>query len=396
MTEPTVAAPPTTTTVASELLAAMAALSGVLTDYNPGSQIRTLSEAIGAVCEMEGIQANTLVFQGMVYGALALFNILPGLAIPSTVTLTFSTTPPSYPPVSQTVIVPAGTIVQTQGGIQFQTTTPVTLNSGSSSVNVAAQALTGGANTNVPAAAITQIVTGLNYPLFVTNSSPATGGADAQTLSQTLSIFSAKVASLPASSPVAIANAAIGVTASGTGETVVYSCLDEPWISAGSGAGSGVAGWNLYIDNGFGTASSGLIAAVNQVLGITVSGATNAVSGAVQYRDAGVPYNIYAVSPVFADVYVTGVVNPSAASFVSAISGSIETAVSGYFTLPFGTPAEQSQLSATISNAGLNSLSSLTVSLYASGTITPALAEVSGTVTQRVLLNKLYLSLPVG
>jgi hypothetical protein len=183
------------------------------------------------------------------------------------------------------------------------------------------------------------------------------------------------------------------VTDTATGETVLYSTLFEPWIAAGSGAGSGTAGWDLYIDNGMGTASSGLIAAVNQTLGVTISGATLPVSGMVGFRDAGVPYNIYAVTPTYALVYVSGTVSNSA--YIPSVSGAIATAVSGYFSLPFGTAAEQSQIAAAVGNAGLGILTSLNVVLNASGS-SMSVTGVVPSPTGRVLLGGLSISLVSG
>jgi hypothetical protein len=391
-TEPTIAAPPTAVDVTEQLLSSMAALSGVLTDYNVGSQIRTLSESIGSVNEMQGVSATALVFQGMVYGALAVFQIFPGAAVPAVGVETFSTgTGLSPPPASQNVTIPSGSIVQSIGGVQFQTTEDVLLAAGSSSVNAPIQALVGGAAGNLPPGSITQIVTNLAYPLFPTNVSGTTGGVDAETLTQTMNRFAAKVASLPASTPAAIANAAIDVSDPLTGETVLFSTLVEPWILAGSGVGSGAAGWTLYIDNGMGAASSGLIAAVNNVLGATISGGTLPTSGDVGYRDAGVPYQILAVDPIYASVAISGTVIGSI--YVSPASAAMASAVSGYFTLPFGVTAEQSQLAAAVSNSALGLLTSLTVNLYPAGSGTPVSGLVCSVPYQRVILQSLGIAL---
>lgn len=392
--QPTITAPPTTNEVAAQALATMAALTGQATDFNTGSQIRTWAESVGAQVETQGIWVQALVFQGMVYGAMAMFGITPNIGQSATGTVEFLTSNlPSPPPATQNVTIPTGTIVQTSGGTQFATTSAALLPAGSSSVLVPIQAVSIGAATNVPAQSINTIVTGLTYPLFVTNTAAMTGGADAETLSSALSRLAAKVSSLPASSPVAIANAAIGVSDPTTGETVMYSTLYEPWIAAGSGAGSGTAGWTLYIDNGEGGASSGLIQAVNQVVGYTVSGSSNAASGIVQYRDAGVPYLIDAVEPVWANVSVSG--DATSITTISIVSGAISAAVQGYFTLPFGTSAEQGQIAAAIGNATFGLIDSLTVSLYVSGSATP-LNAVSGLPYQRVLLNQLSMYLTQG
>jgi hypothetical protein len=388
----TVAAPPSTAAAASQILATMAALSGVLTDYNPGSQARTMSEATGSVVEEQGIWAQAQAVQALVYSALSLFNISQGSSTYSVGTVTFSTSNGGSPPPSSiNVPIPVGTIVQTNGGVQFATTTAATLVAGASSINVSVQAVQPGLASNVPIGAIVQIVSGLTAPLFVNNAAPTAGGANIPPLSDALAQFSAEISSIGLSTPVAIANAAIGVAFNA--ETVQYSTVFEPWIAAGSGAGSGTAGWNLIIDNGTGTASSGLINNVNlKLLGGTVSGASNA-SGAFGYRDAGVPYNIYAVTGTYALVSISGTLFNYNNS--GTVSGAIAAAVSGYFTLPFGANAERSFIDAAVANSVAGQLSSLSVQLAQSGIGTPVdLITVSP--SGRILLRSLSISLASG
>lgn len=391
-TEITVAAPPTTPGVAAQILAAMAALTGVLTDYNSGSQIRTMAEAQGSVNEEQGIWAQAQAFQALVYGALSLFGITPGTATAATGIVTFATSAGGSPPAaSQNVPIPAGTIVQTNGGIQYATITPAVLVAGASSINIGIQAINPGAAGNAPIGSVVNIVSGLTYPLFVNNAAAITGGADAPPLSSALGEFAALVASIGLSTPTAIADSAIGVVFGA--ETCQYSTVYEPWIAAGTGVGSGTAGWNLIIDNGLGTASSGLVNAVNsKINGGTSGGASNA-SGAIGYRDAGVPYNILAVSGTPAYVGVSGtLVNVNNAVVVA---NAINAAVSGYFTLPFGTPGEQAQLSASVANSVAGQLSALVVSLStsASGASIPTMTvSPSG----RIILSSINLSLVSG
>ena len=375
--EPTVVAPPSTQAVASQLLASMAALSGVMTDYNNGSQIRTLAESIGGVGEQQSIWTQALAFQALAYGAMAVFNINPYPAFSAVGQVTFSTAASGTPPAStQNVNIPVGTVVQTAGGIQFATTSAAVLTIGSTAVTVPVAAIQGGIAGNVGAGAVTQIVTGLLYPLFVSNASAMTGGTNAEQLSATLARFSATVAAIGLASPTAIANAALGVTNTATSETVLYSTCFEPWAAAGSGAGSGVAGWTLYIDNGLGTASQGLI--------------NNTVSKLSAYRDAGVPYSVLAVVPTYAVVGVSG--TASSLTTDAVLSGLISSAVSGYFTLPFGSSAQQGFLATNVGNAVLGLTTELTVSLYASGSSTP-ITSLNTSPSGRVVLGALNMAL---
>lgn len=389
----TVASPPSTGAAASQILASMAALTGIATDYNPGSQIRTLAESVGATEEQQGVWTQAIAFQALVYSALSLFQITPNSAVAASGIITFQTSASGSPPAaSQNVPISAGTIVQTNGGIQFQTTSDVVLLSGTGAINAPVVALVPGLVGNVANGTILNIVTGLIYPLFVTNAAGMAGGADAETSTSALARFAALIASIGLSSPVAISNAAIGVNF-GT-ESVKFSTLYEPWIAAGSGAGSGTAGWSLYIDNGLGTATSGLITAVDSHLrgGTTTSGASNA-GGAVGYRDAGVPYNIYAVTPTVVDVGVSGVA--VLGGNVPVLNAAVQAAVEAYFALPFGASAQQAVIAADVSNATYGQLSALTVGLYTSGGVVPQTA-ISVSPSGRIILNTLTVNIVSG
>jgi hypothetical protein len=368
----------------------MAALTGVPTDYNQGSQIRSLAEALGSVNERQGVSSQATAYQTQIYSALFLFGITPNLANAASGIGQFVTgTGISPPPASQSVPIPLGTIVQTNGGIQFATTAPVVLVSGTTSINAPVQAVLPGVAGNVTSGAISNIVTGLIYPLFVTNPAPMSGGANAETSSAALARFTASVAAIGLSSPVAIANAVIGVSVSG--ESVIYSTVYEPWVAAGSGAGSGIAGYNVFIDNGTGTASSGLINAATAKLlgGTTTSGASNA-GGAIGYHDAGVPFNVFAVTPTIAVVSVSGVYAPNTNQ--AAVDAALQAAVSGYFTLSFGASAQQGFLSTAIANGVFGQLSSLDVALMASGSLS-SLQALTTSPSGRVILGQLNLSL---
>lgn len=399
---PTVASAPTTTQAASNLLAIMAALNGQATDYNQGSQIRTLAESIGSVVDMEGVAGQALAMQALVYGAMSLFNISQPQVVPATGVVTFATSIPvsGAPNVPYAVPIPSGTLVQTNGGIQFATITAATLASGTNSINVGIVAVNpgdtnAGANGNVPAGAITgNPLTPVGYPLFVTNGAPTVGGTNAGSQSNALALFTAKANSLGLCSPVAIANAVIGVQASGTGETVLFANCFEPWIAAGSGAGSGTAGFTLYIDNGTGTTSPSLIAAAQTW--ITGSNVTNQ-SG---YRPGGVPFIVSGATPVYASVGVTGVLTPGLLA-TGFVYGAVVSGITNYFnSLPIAPAgganiAGQPQIAGQVADAGLSAYQSLTVNLYYFGSGIPV-PVVSGSAGTRVILSNLSINLSVG
>lgn len=371
----TVASPPSTTSVALRLLAAQAAQTGVVTDINPGSQVRTLAEGIGQVAEMQGVMAQAIAFQAMVYSAWTAFGITPNAATYASVSLTFQTAQygsANAPGASMAVTIPAGTIVQTTGGVQFSLDSAVTLAAGSSSVTGVVTCLTAGAAGNVNPGTITTLAGSVNYPLYVYNASAATGGADAETPAQTMARYSAVVASLAKGTPLGVQGAVIGV-ANGA-ETVKYATVYEPWKAEGTQN----AGYTVIVDNGSGTASSGLLSAV----GATLDG--DAAAPEEGYRPAGVPYSVQAVDPVPYSVAVSGVLSDSSTS--DTVTSAVVNAISTYqSSLAFGDAITLSGLIAQVANVVAGYATSLTVALFNSGGAMVNSITVPG--TQRGLLS---------
>lgn len=364
---------PTAEEVALTLIQWLFSTIGVPTDYNIGSIIRTYSEAIGSTEEIEGITAQAQAFQALVYSAYSAFGISPKLAQGAVGTVTFSTLSTAPLPPGQSVLIPINTIIQTVAGIQFQTTSSVTLVSGLSSVSAPIQSLILGSAGNVPAGTITQIATGLSYPLAVTNPLPTAGGADAETAAQTLARFLAFVDSLGLCSPIAVAGAVIGVAFNQ--EVVKYASVIEPWIvQVQQGNPTPNAGFQVAVDNGSGSASSNLISAVTTFL------SSGAPAG---YRPAGVPFLVLAVVPVNVSVVVVcTAVNP-------AIAGSIQTAIgqaiTSYFSsLGFTETAQITQLIAAIADVTFGQLTSLSVTMLDS--LSNPQTNISAGLGQRIIL----------
>lgn len=390
---PTIASVPSGTQSATNLLAAMAALTGVNTDIVVGSQIRTLAETIGAVTEESGIANQALAFQALAYSAMSLFGIQLTQSIPASGLVTFATslTLSGAPVASQAVLIPSGTLVQTNGGVQFATVANAVLASGTSSVIVGAIATTAGSVGNVASGAIAgQPLNGLGYPIYAVNTASMTGGSNAGTQSQALANFTSKSQSLGLSSPVAVANSVIGLVASGTGEVVNYASVYEPWIAAGSGAGSGTAGFTLYVDNGTGAASPTLLAAVTSYINGSV---TQGLSG---YRPVGVPYQVSGATPVYCTVAVTGVLEAGLLSSGS-VAATMTSGITSYFNSIGFQPAAayQPQIAGVAADSAASSFSSLTVNLFYSGSGS-AVPVVTGAVGTRVILAGISLNLSVA
>lgn len=370
---------PTTEEVALTLIQWLFATIGIPTDYNIGSIVRTLSEAIGSVVEIEGVEAQAQALQALVYSAYSAFGISPLGALGSNGSVTFSTLSAQPLPAGQSVLIPFNSILQTQTGIQFTTTANAVLVSGTSSVAVPIVSVTTGSSANVPANTISQLVTGLAYPLAVTNPLPTVGGINAETPSQTLARFTAYVQSLGLCSPVAIAGAVIGVAypppPAAAEEYVKYSTVYEPWIDeVEMGDPTPTAGFQVWIDNGAGTASAGLVSTVSSYL------SSGLPAG---FRPAGVPYSVNAVIPVLSSVVVVATsINPG---LVPSITTGISQAITTYFnSLGFGDTAQITQLIAGIANVTFGQLSSLSVTLLNS--IDQSVQNVTAGPTNRIIL----------
>jgi hypothetical protein len=377
---PTVAAPPTTADTAASLLAYQTGQTGVVSDANPGSQVRTLAEGIGNVVEVEGVSAQATAFQAIVYGTWAAFGITPLPALQAQGAVTFSTIGGVA---TQNVAIVAGTVVQTSGGVQFVTTETVVLAIGTSSITATVEAVTAGAAGNVGGGTITSITSGIPYPLSVSNSSPTTGGTNAEPISGTQARFAAAVQAIAGSTPVAIANAAIGVTAPNSTEMVVYSTCFEPGVNPNLPLSEQTAGWTLYIDNGSGNASSALIAAVQAVM----SGVYPSQPG---YRDAGVPWNVMAVVPIDYSVVATGTLTDPTQD--STQEAAVQSAVTTYgLTLLFGQGPAQGPLDAVVGNTLANLASSFVVTLYNASNV--PVTSISIGPTQRAILTSITVTL---
>ena len=99
------------------------------------------------------------------------FGIIPKDGTSATGQVTFAGT--------ETTPIPIGTVVQTQGGLRYITTTLGAITNGTSSLPI--QAVNVGIAYNVPATAITQLPVAISGITGVSNSDPVAGGNDAET-----------------------------------------------------------------------------------------------------------------------------------------------------------------------------------------------------------------------
>lgn len=373
----TVSSPPTTAESTATGLAFMAAASGVVTDYNQGSQVRTLFESMSEVIEEQGIIGQALAYQAIIYGAYQAFGITPLAATSATGIVSFSTGIGLTPPVApQNIVISAGTIVQTVGGVRYQTIADCTIPTGGTTVTVGIIAVLAGSAGNTSIGSVSVITSTQAYYLVVTNTGAISNGSDAETPAQTFARFTAKVMSLGEASPISIANACIGVQY--MAETVKYANCYEPWVT--SEADPLPIGYQVYIDNGSGTASPQLIQAVLTVL---MGNLSEALSG---YHPAGVPFTVNAGTPVDCSVVITATLTDTSLS--ASLGAAINTSLTNYFNgLGFAQTAEEVQVIAAVANVLSGYISSLNVQLL--DHTGAAQQTITSTFSQRVILTNI-------
>ncbi|MFL0248855.1 baseplate J/gp47 family protein [Clostridium neuense] len=98
---------------------------------------------------------------------------------------------------SENTVVPEGTVVETLGGLQYETTEAAVINGGFASVNIASTLV--GDKYNVPASTIVQLPVQVMGITKVTNANPTSGGTDVEDDESFLKRYLAKVQN-PASS----------------------------------------------------------------------------------------------------------------------------------------------------------------------------------------------------
>jgi uncharacterized phage protein gp47/JayE len=355
----------------------MTALGSTVSDSTAGSQIRTLLSVIGVLLEQQNVSTTLQSQTNSILAAFSLFGITPAPPATASGTVVFSLSTPA----TSDIPLGVGIGVATTGGILFTTTEPGTLSAGNTSVSLTVSAQNPGNSGNVPAGAITEITSSLPYPLSVNNPAPTSGGSNAESVSSALSRMDTYLASLPACTPVAIANGVIGI-ATPSGETCKYATTYEPWIAqvqAGKTTGFTV-GYTVYIDNGSGTASAPLIAQVQS----TIEGTPGA-------GPAGVPFSVEAVTPLPINVTISATSVPTFNAAIPEITTLAQNAATEYFTqLNFGDPVEISQLFVAVGNAVYGFVTGLNI------TLSPDQNVITVPPTQRAILNSLVIQIVNG
>lgn len=294
---------------------------GKVTDMNDGSTIASILEAVarqmaGAyVAIVSNVDSYIRLFAAQQFG----LTQMPGIAASGTVTFS------RLIATDAAISIPAGTIVGTSSGLSYETLDTVAIEAGyTGSAASRVRCTTLGAEGNVSAAAITEIISTLSGVDAVTNSAALTGGTEEETREAFDDRFAEYVSGLGRSS-------APGIRAAVLGTIGVRSCnLVEHFPPT--------AGYNLsiYAEDGSGSLPAPIKSSIDAVVfgdGVNNSGC----------KGAGVQARVLA--PTISDIDVTATLAASTTIPRSYIEADLVNKITAYInSLGIGDPVQESIL----------------------------------------------------
>ena len=339
--------PLTAEEITSDILTDIAAASSALTDANPGSVISAIAASVAV--EDEKIYANivTETDQGI---RSSLYTTLKVTTAPATEAYGFATfSLPSA--LTTTTPIPQGTVVSVSNlSLSYVTQADASIASGATSTSVTVLCETAGTVGNIPASALSQIVsppsvTGVSG-LTVTNNYAFTNGQNAETEAEKAARAQQELARLHRGDKEALEYGALQavVTSTSSGNVI------EQVISSQAVASTTVGEVTLYIYNGtaYGAATGAASAAL-------VTQAQNEING---YIDASgvthygwlVPGQIVTVTAAAEiQVTVTATLTLESTYVLSQVEAGVNTALSRYFsTLGIGGAVSAAEISRAI------------------------------------------------
>jgi uncharacterized phage protein gp47/JayE len=294
--------------IVSDMVAYIIENAPAITDFNPGSIIRSFCEAAGLVIE-EVYVAIFLGFQRQLSKIPQfVFNFKLKEGTYATTSVVFSRAGAA----GQDFPINASQRIQTTSGLIFATTASGVIASGqTSSSAIEAVAVDIGYAYNVGAGTLTAIIGSINGVNSVTNANAATGGTDAETTYQYNKRFQAYIEGLGRSNIAGMIYGALSVQGI-TSASIVEHFPATSNINA-----------HLYVDDGHVSGvSSELLAEVQSV--INGDGTSNNPG----YRAAGV--NVVAAAPTVTSVTVTASISILPTGDQAVIISDIKESITNY------------------------------------------------------------------
>jgi uncharacterized phage protein gp47/JayE len=287
-----------------------------LTDFNIGSSMRSILEAVASEEEevyfrlWQGVQD---AIQKSIFTSFG-FTQEPGSG--SVGQLEFDRETPAL----ANITIPYGAVVSSPQGKRYQTTSQVILPTGSTFIVASAVALSGGSDTNIQ---ISGTVMQMEAPIYGISScktaTPFDNGTDLESMTSVSSRFIAYIQSLSRSTNKAIEyGATTAALYDGTGSITEKVMLSKAYDYVDN---KGLV--NCYIDNGAGDASIELINTAQNIVNGFVSGDTQ-VEG---YKASGVVAVVQVVSALDQSV----VASIETTSGFTSVQNNAISAITAYF-----------------------------------------------------------------
>ncbi len=264
--------------VLSNLIDWITLRTDALTDFNPGSAIMTLSEAISMQFEefYFAMKQNVLyAIENAIYDAFD-FELKRSKKATGYVTIDFSE------PLPSNMNLPRGSIFCTSskyGYIYFESLEDVLIEQGSVSVMVQVECKTEGEVGNVPANAITTLVTSNSIIKRVYNDIPFTSGSEEETTVERKKRFQHYIRTL----------------SKATRDAILYGCLQVEGVVGAYLDDSYVGYAKLYAHDSEGELSEELRQAI--------------VKNLINYRSAGIEIEVFPITKVYVSLNLKVMVN---------------------------------------------------------------------------------------
>lgn len=277
-----------------------------ISDFNAGSVISSEIEAFARELAIAYSETRAGFSEVLTKMPFTVFGLSKSAAQYAVGTVTFSR-------VSAVgdILIPQGSQVATAGGVLFETTEAKTLANGAASVDVAVRAYESGTSGNVPAGTVTVFVSGFSGIDAVVNNGPIGGGVNEESDNEYLARFRAYLLGLGKSNIYGLISGAL-----------VNPALRSVSVVEHFPPRSGLYNATLYLDDGFGTVSSAIIA---QVKAVVDGDGTLANPG---YRAAGI--NVDYLAPTAVPINVEGTVYFSYQVTADEAKSIIDTAVTTF------------------------------------------------------------------
>lgn len=311
-------------TITASIINNIISMSDELTDFNVGSNIRTLVEANAR--EMDQLYQALLkgLYEAIpvsLYKAFDFQKLSAGYAS-GNVRFTRDSA------VTGDVIIPAETTVESpEDGLTFSVVAETTLESEDDYVDVYVQATGTGTSYNVVADSITELTTGISGIASVNNEEAFVNGTDDETELERKLRFQLWLSTIPRAIETAVEYGATTAKLTDdnglTLESVQSAWVHEPMVDEDPAGTPGEI--DVFIWNGHDIASDELIAKCKKIIDGYVDDSGTRIPG---WKAAGVVCNVYSVTPTPVDITMT--VYTYADVDFDSIEADIKTAISAY------------------------------------------------------------------